>query len=156
MAMSKGRARIGVRGRQLILSASTIALLGVVGILVQTSEGSASLTPPTIPSDLTGSALATELGLELFPEFSPGCYYFAEVSDPAGYCLDAVVSTNLEAWDLAHRLRGSVPTELDMKIFVLSDQIATAGEIGDTATIEELTPQLEELIRQREAQTSGE
>lgn len=142
------------RLRRVGLGVSTGALLGV-GLL--TWGGGSSAQPPLpIAPGLTGLALAEELRLELRPAFPPGCYYYVEASEQAGYCLDAVVTTNLEAWDVAQRLRGHMPTALDTQIFVLSDQISQAADVGDTATIEALSPQLEELLRQREAEGGGD
>ena len=63
--------------------------------------------------------------------------------------------SNVEAWDIGQRLRGSVPSELDRRIFELADQIAQAYNAGDLTSVEALIPQLELLLAERDAQQDG-
>ena len=140
--------------RRVGLGLSTGALLGVG--LLNWGAHSGAQSPIPIPPDATGSALAEALGLELLPALQSGCQHYVEVDDPAGYCIDAVVTTNLEAWDVGQRLRGYTPTDLDTQIFVLGNRISEAMEVDDTATVEALIAQLEELNALRNAQGGGE
>ena len=122
------------------------------------SEGGASETDPStppIPQDLTGTALAEALGLKLQSSWTPGCAHYVEVEESgAGYCLDAAVRSNLEAWDVGNRLRELERSELDRRIFILADQIAQASEAGDTETVERLSAEVQILIEEKYNQES--
>jgi hypothetical protein len=105
---------------------------------------------------LTGAALAEALGLELQPSFSGSCSYYVEVKESGvGYCLEDMAMSNVEAWDVAQRLRGYIPSELDRRTFELQDQIAQAYDAGDTETAEALVPELERILARRDAQQDG-
>lgn len=135
------------------------ALLGF-GLWSWGMRGGPAQTTEPIPGDLTGSALAQALGLELQSSWSSDCRHYVEIEEfgadieksGAGYCLDAAVTSNFDAWDVGQRLRGHEPTELDRQIFELADQIAQASEAGDTARVEELSAQLEFLMEQQQAE----
>jgi hypothetical protein len=97
--------------------------------------------------------LAEALGLELqesAPE-TPECGSYVEVEESgAGYCLGDVVTSDFDILDVGHRLRGSLPTELDRQIFALSSAIDDAYEAGDSAAVEALIPQLNALLQERD------
>jgi hypothetical protein len=119
------------------------------------SVGQAQSSEP-IPPDVTGAGLAEALGLELRPSFSADCARYVEVEESgAGYCLDDVAMSSVEAWDVGQRLRGHLPSELDRRIFELGDQIAQEYEAGDSVTAEALIQQLDRLLAERDAQTGG-
>jgi hypothetical protein len=111
-----------------------------------------SVPPRTVlvPKVLTGEALAEALGLELQSSWTPGCAHYVEVEESgAGYCLDAAVRSNFEAWDVGNRLRELERSDLDRRIFMLADQIAQASEAGDPETVERLSAEVQILIEER-------
>jgi hypothetical protein len=94
--------------------------------------------------------LAEALGLKLQSSFTTGCAHYVEVEESgAGYCLDAAVTSNLEAWDVGNRLRELERSDLDRRIFILADQIAQASEAGDTETVEQLSAEVQILIEEK-------
>lgn len=134
------------RLRRVGVSVSLGLLLGVGVWVWGTNDGEAQTDEPVAPG-LTGAELAGALGLDLQPSFPTGCYAYVEASESGeGYCLDAVGMTDLQAWDVAHRLRGHVPSELEWDITELVIRINGAMEAGDRATAERLSLQLEELL----------
>jgi hypothetical protein len=111
-----------------------------------------SVPPRTVlvPKGLTGEALAEALGLALQSSWTPGCAHYVEVEESgAGYCLDAAVRSNFEAWDVGNRLRELERSDLDRRIFMLADRIARASEAGDTAMVERLSAEVQTLIEER-------
>jgi hypothetical protein len=60
-----------------------------------------------------GEALAEELGLVLEETLPEGCYYFAEVVDGEGYCLDSFATSDEHAYILGMALQGKDVTEGD-------------------------------------------
>jgi hypothetical protein len=155
------------RPRRVAIFVSLGAVLGVAALWGwgvpdgQTESpglGRASGTDPStspIPEDLTGSALAEALGLKLQSSFTTGCAHYVEVEESgAGYCLDASVTSNLEAWDVGNRLRELERSDLDRRIFILADQIAQASEAGDTETVERLSAEVQILVEEKYNQAS--
>lgn len=102
---------------------------------------------------LTGPALAEELGLELHDEFFSGCHHYVtkEVDgSSAGWCVDEVVSSDEEAWELTHRLIGMPPSDLDRQIFTLEMEFrALEDRSGEEAR--EIVQKLNELLASEEA-----
>lgn len=71
---------------------------------------------------------------------------YVEVEESgAGYCLDAVTSDTVEAWDIGQRLRGHMPSDLERRVFELEVELAAASEAGDADRVEELAEELEQL-----------
>jgi hypothetical protein len=126
--------------------------LGAITTLGLTIASSTTAQPTTIPSGTTGAALAEGLDLELVDGFFAGCYYYVEVEESgAGYCLDDVVTTDEQAWDIGQRLRGHIPTDLERDVFRLEVERSEASEAGDTDRVEELDQQLAVLWPQVQA-----
>ena len=90
-----------------------IALItaGAAGTLLATfASASSSPQAPSVEElvagdTLSGRELADELQLVLEPTLPKGCYYFSEVREDYGYCLDGVVSSKLHQIVIAEILR---------------------------------------------------
>lgn len=102
---------------------------------------------------LTGPALAEALGLELHEDFFYGCDTYAtrEIDGSmAGWCVDEVADSDYEAWELAHRLIGDPPTELDRQVYELEMKYANMDD-RTTPEAQEVAEQLDELWARQEA-----
>lgn len=110
------------------------------------AESAEPLPPPRY--DLTGDALAEELGLELVSEQPPGCADYVVVESPdVGYCLEGKVTEGLDSWEIGRRLAGIVPSDLERRIFQVSYELAHVP--AGSERFAELSLQLKELMEQR-------
>lgn len=84
----------------MIAGFAMVALVLIILSRMDAQPSSASEGAPAVGGDqvdqLTGRALADELGLELLPNRSDDCNRYTEIDDPAGYCLDGVAATSQE------------------------------------------------------------
>jgi hypothetical protein len=127
----------------IVVGATIAAIVWVMGIQLTRAEG--SLPPP--PSDLTGEALAQELGLVLTPSQPAGCTAYAVVEGPdVGYCLDDRARPGIDTWEIGRRLAGIVPTELERRIFHTSYELSQVDREKDAVRFERLAAELRELL----------
>jgi hypothetical protein len=138
--------------RKLVTGFSLGLLLGGVVWVLGTQLSQAQSTDPTPPPprhELTGEALAEELGLELLSQQPPGCADYVVVEGPdVGYCLEGHVSPGLDSWEVGRRLAGIVPSDLDRQIFQLSYELAHLSLPAERERFEELSRQLTVLLEQ--------
>ncbi len=141
---------VSLRLRRIGISVVGASLLAGATWVLGSEPGQAQLPEPP-PPQLTGPALAENLGLQLQPSQPADCGAYVEVNDPAGYCLDAVQSP-VERWDVAQRLRGHVPTDLDRQVFQIMYEMAQLDTASDSERLDELMQQLDTLIKQQAQQ----
>ena len=103
---------------------TAIIVLGLVASAILVGALS-TLTSATTSGNPTGDDLAREMGLT--PHYSneiTGCGYVVEVDDH-WYCLDGVVSNNIELRAMAMRLQENrEPTAEDLRRFELLEEAA--------------------------------
>jgi hypothetical protein len=106
---------------------------------------------------LVGRNLGEALELTPEPTATSNCEgWFAEYADGAGYCLDSVITADtpgVDAWDLAQRISGHVPTDVERQIYELNVQIGALSDQGydsDSPEMIALIDQLSALQAQQE------
>lgn len=130
----------------------TFVLAGGTWGLLRTQPGYAQSADPPPPAqyDLTGEALAEELGLELVPQQPSGCADYVVVKSPdVGYCLEGHVRPGVDSWEVGLRLAEIVPTDLERQIFHLAYQRSHLSLPEEQERFEELTHQLTALLEQK-------
>ena len=134
----------------LIVALGTLSLV-VAPILASSAQSS--------DDDPVGKDLGTLLGLTPQPWPVPGgCHYYAEYEDGMGYCLDGVVSSDVDAWELGQRINGYVPTDLERQIFQLNlqiEQLSGQGYTSDSPEMIALVDQLSLLQAEQEQASSS-
>jgi hypothetical protein len=113
------------------VAAVAVALVGAVliGRVWGHVEVSRAQDAPTVSPSATGDELANSLGLQPVTSYPVvGCEYFVESTDGLGYCLDPVVDDPAQAWELAERVRGNVPTDSDRQAYQLLQELINAED----------------------------
>lgn len=149
-----------VKPRLFVLSfAIALALLGsgraVRPDVPHLSEASAIAAADTMTGEEVGAALG------LSPTTWPvpgGCKYYAEYVDGQGYCMDGVVHSDEEAWELGRRINGDPPSELDKKLFAKLhelEELSGSESAADIARNNELLHEVHEILVQKAAAESS-
>jgi hypothetical protein len=89
----------------------SVVLITAIAIWIASASNASESPVPTVEEmvsgeAVSGQALAGALGLQQEATFPKGCYYFSEVTDGTGYCLDAVATSDEHAYVLGMALRG--------------------------------------------------
>jgi hypothetical protein len=133
-------------------------IIGIIGTAVGAAGWLAAVGPVANsqepPADqLTGQAYADSLGLELQDQQPQGCNDWFTVQGETGWCLDRIDGdTTVDAWNVGERLRGHIPTDTDIQIFALRDEIGDLSDSPeDQQTRSELSAQLLQLESARDA-----
>lgn len=104
---------------------------------------------------LTGRALAEHLNLKLAPTRPPGCNHYVEAQDGV-YCLEGRIEPGAHGYEVAERLRGRIPTELDLQIYDLSWRISQfPPPLEENPDAQELIAQLDALLLQKSTASAG-
>lgn len=141
-------------------------LVGLLAVLSSAPGRAQEAPPPQEPSpyertkDLVGERLAEALGLRPLqvdpdaqlrpgegvlagcPPVSPGS--IVEVAEGVVYCTAGITSDPFEAWDIAERLRGHVPTECERAAYRLELMADALYDAGDAEGAEVLWAQAQE------------
>jgi hypothetical protein len=138
------------RSAWFVVGIVVLSLAAVAGLsLLRTTAARSQSTPN---DQLVGHALAAQLGLsgrdqETKAALAGGCEHFAEVVDQRGYCLDAVdYETATELWDLEVRITGHVPTETEIRLHQIEEELHQLGDSDDPAD----TARVRALIEERD------
>lgn len=81
--------------------------------------------------------------------------FFAEYTDGMGYCVDTESRSEREAWELAVRITGHVPTELEWQIYLINLEIARLSESGLTSEDPEMLELIDQLAALKAQQEQG-
>jgi hypothetical protein len=148
------RRRAGhVAGVALLSVAVLVAIVLPLKALAPLGDRGGRIRPVGTPNadDLTGQELVDALGLVAQDELPEGCKSYAVPpwSAPKGFCLDGHYTTESESWQLSERLRGIVPSAIDINVYELALQLADAKVRNDAEATASLQEQIRALTQDR-------
>lgn len=137
-----------------------IRVLGVLAAAVAGLVWSGYALPSAgAEGELLGKALGDALGLIPQPTTGAKCNgWFAEYADGIGFCLDSVADTGLAGYEIALRIAGVEPTEVDRQLFLCDQELETLYDAGIATDDPQMLQQIEKctaLRIQQEEQRSA-